>query len=275
MGESEPSNAAASGKGKDMAGSVDLSVVILTNNEAKMIRRCIESVSFASEIVVIDSGSTDDTCAIAEKCGARVAYEPWPGSFAEQRNRGDFHARHQWVLQVDADEVVSNEMAGEIYSFLSSPAAADVVAGKFPRKELIFGKWIEAGGWYPQYKRRLYRHGAGKWVGTVHEDYVGFNGQERTFAGDILHDSYRDIETFIKKFNRYSSIDAEEAYRNGTPFSMAKLVFQPLERFFGRFVIHKGYRDGMHGFVIASLIGLNYFLRYVKLWELYYKNRQQ
>ena len=124
----------------------ELTVLILTKNEEQMLPHCIASVPFAGEIVVIDSGSTDGTCAIAEKLGARVVVAPWPGNFAEQRNRGDAHVRTEWVLQLDADEEVSPEMAEEVRGFFSSGAHERATTGRFPRKELIFGRWIEHGG---------------------------------------------------------------------------------------------------------------------------------
>lgn len=250
---------------------LDLTVVILAKNEEKVLARCIASVHFAGEVLVVDSGSTDRTCAIAQDLGARVVHEPWPGSFAEQRNRGDAHVRTGWVLQLDADETISPELAGELVAFFAGGKDTPVAAARFPRKELIFGKWIEHGGWYPQYKLRLYRKGAGNWTGRVHENYVGYPGEPFTFAGDINHDSYQSIDIFLEKFNRYSSIDADEAYREGTRFSLFKLFVQPLERFLGRYLGHKGYRDGMHGFILALLVGANYFMRHVKLWEKQYK----
>lgn len=250
-----------------MSKKIDLTVVILTKNEENVLARCIASVPFAAEVLVVDSGSTDSTCALAERLGARVVNEPWPGNFAVQRNRGDAHVQTSWILHLDADETVSAEMASELAAFFADGKHKHVTAARFPRKELIFGKWIEHGGWYPQYKLRLYRRGAGNWAGRVHENYSGFSGEPFTFVGPILHDSYRDIQTFIDKFNRYSTIDAEEEVASGRKFSLFRLFFQPLERFLGRYVGHRGYRDGMHGFVLAALIGMNYFMRYIKVWE--------
>ncbi len=255
-----------------MNGTIpDLSVVVLTKNEEAVIGRCMASVPFASEIVVVDSGSSDRTCAIAAELGARVVHEPWTGHFGDQRNRADGHARCGWILQLDADETVSAELAEELAAFFALPPAAECAGARFPRKELIFGRWIEHGGWYPQYKFRLYRKGAGRWTGRVHEDFQLHGATAHTFVHPILHDSYRDIQTFIEKFNRYSTLDAETAFAAGKRFSIWKLLFQPLERFVGRYVVHKGYRDGFHGFVIALLIGMNYLMRYLKLWEMHYR----
>lgn len=253
----------------------DLTIVILAKNEERVIARCIASVPFATEVLVVDSGSTDSTCALAQELGARVVTEPWPGSFAAQRNCGDAHVHTNWVLQLDADETVSAELACELTAFFIAGKGALVATGRIPRKELIFGKWIEHGGWYPQYKLRLYRKGSGTWSGRVHENYVGYSGETFTFESPIMHDSYRSIEIFIQKFNSYSSIDAEEAFHEGTRFSLFKLFLQPMERFLGRYVGHKGYRDGMHGFILALLVGTNYFMRHIKLWEKHYGHRSK
>lgn len=256
-----------------MHEKTDLTVVILTKNEENVLARCINSVQFAEEVLVVDSGSTDSTCALAQQLGARVISEPWPGNFAEQRNRGDINVQTTWILHLDADEKVSPQLANELVAFFAGTTHEKITAGRFPRKEFIFGKWIDHGGWYPQHKLRLYRKGAGNWVGRVHENYSGLQGEPFTFAGPILHDSYRDIHTFIDKFNRYSSIDAEEEVASGRKFSLLRLFFQPIERFLGRYIGHHGYKDGMHGFVLAALIGMNYFMRHVKIWENEYQQR--
>lgn len=256
-----------------MSETPALTVLILTNNERNRIRECIASARFAREIVVVDSGSTDGTPAVARELGAKVALAPWPGDFSVQRNRAEGFAAHDWILQLDADERVTPELSVEIREFLRGPLHETHPSARMPRKEIIFGKWARHGGWYPQYKLRLYRKGAGSWAGRVHERYET-NGPVHTFANAIVHDSYREIAVFVEKFNRYSTIDAEEDFAAGRKFRLHKLLLVPLERFFGRYVRHRGYRDGLHGFVLASLIALNYFLRHLKLWELHFRGRR-
>ena len=251
-----------------------LTVVILTLNEARNIERCIASAGIADEVLVVDSESVDDTCRIAERLGARVVTSPWPGCYAEQRNRADGYVRTDWILQLDADETISTELANELAAFFAEGGVSRHAAGRIPRKELVFGRWIEHGGWYPQFKLRLYRKGAGQWTGRVHEGYNGYHGEPHTFTGPILHHSDCDVRTFVDKFNRYSSLDAEQAFSSGKRFSMFRLFFQPLERFFARFIVHKGYRDGFPGLVLAFMIAFNYVLIYLKLWELEYPRKE-
>jgi glycosyltransferase involved in cell wall biosynthesis len=254
------------------ASSIGVTVVILARNEEDVIERCIRSAFFAKEILVVDSGSTDSTPEIAQRLGARVVAKDWPGDFSIQRNFADANARFPWVLQLDADEIITAELAGEISDFFARGLYQRYSAGQFPRKELIFGRWIEHGGWYPQYKLRLYRKGSGNWTGNVHEHFT-CAGEIYKFHSEIRHDSYKDVHTFITKFNAYTSLGVREKFSNKKKFSLLKIFFQPLERFWGRYVVHKGYRDGFHGFIIASLISLTYFIEQVKLWEMYYKEK--
>lgn len=246
--------------------TVPVAVVILAKNEEATIGPCLRSAAFARESVVVDSGSVDRTREIAGDLGARVVETAWPGDYSEARNGAASFASCDWVFQLDADERVSPELAAEIAAFFASGLHRTFAAARMPRKEIIFGKWVRHGGWYPQHKLRLYRKGSGAWAGRVHEHYAT-DGPIHTFAFPIVHESYTSVHVFLEKFNRYSSIDAEEEFLAGKRFSLAKLFLQPLERFFGRYVAQGGWRDGFHGFALASLIGLNYFLRHLKLWE--------
>lgn len=247
-----------------------LSVVVLAKDEEASIASCLRSAAFAGERVVVDSGSADRTREVAGEAGARVVDAPWPGDYSVQRNRADAAAAGPWVFQLDADETVSPELAAEIADFFASGRDRTHAAARMPRKEIVFGKWLRHGGWYPQYKLRFYRKGSGVWTGRVHENFAT-EGPVHTFSAPIVHDSYRSVHVFIEKFNRYSSMDAEQEFAAGRPFRLWKVFLVPLERFLGRYVRHQGFRDGFRGFAVAALIGLNYFLRYLKLWERLYK----
>jgi glycosyltransferase involved in cell wall biosynthesis len=250
----------------------DVSVVVITRNEAEVIEACIRSAAFAREVVLLDSGSTDGTCDTARRLGARVESADWPGDFSAQRNAADACATTSWVIQIDADETITEELAAEISAFFGAGRDKAFSAAQVPRREIMFGKWMRYGGWYPEYKVRLYRRGSGSWTGITHESYKT-EGEIITFSHPTNHYSLKSIQVFIDKFNRYSTMEADADFRNGRKFSLAKAVFQPLERFIGRYIVKKGYKDGLHGFVVSALFALSYFLRNVKLWERHYQAR--
>jgi (heptosyl)LPS beta-1,4-glucosyltransferase len=247
-----------------------VSAVLITRNEAPRIAACLANLRWADEIIVVDSESDDGTPALAAAAGARVVTRPWPGDFADQRNFADAQATSDWCFAVDADEEVGPGLAAEVRRLVESPG--ERVGFSFLRRELVFGRWIEGGGWGTQRKLRLYRRGAGRWQGAVHEKMV-VDGPVGLAREPLVHRSYDRVDTFVAKFNRYSTIDAELAFRAGRRFSWWSLFLQPVERAFGRFVLERGYRDGAHGVVLALLVGLNYFLRHLKLWELTYRER--
>jgi glycosyltransferase involved in cell wall biosynthesis len=250
-----------------------ISAVVIACNEEKKIERCLRSLAWADEIVIVDSFSTDRTVEICRRYTDRVYLHPWPGSASEQRNVAAGHAAHDWIFTLDADEVVTVGLRDEITALFAaaSPAAALYL---IPRREYFAGRWIEAGGWYPQYKTNLYRKSLGQWTGTLHEKVVSRGLTER-LTHPILHDGYASFRVFMDKFNHYSSVEAERDYRENKRFSLARALFQPLERFFGRFIRHRGYRDGLHGLFMAAVIAINYFMREMKLFEQQYREKQR
>lgn len=245
-----------------------LSAVLITRNEAARIEASLAALRFCDEVVVVDSESTDGTPVLAAAAGARVVTRPWPGDFSDQRNYADSQATGEWCFSVDPDEEVSDALAAEVRRFVADPGSH--VGMSFLRREMVFGRWIKGGGWGTQRKLRLYRRGAGRWTGRVHEK-MALDGPVALAAAPLVHRSYDRVETFVEKFNRYSSIDARLDFEGGRRFSWWTLLAQPVERAFGRFVLHGGYRDGAHGFVLALLVGLNYLMRHLKLWELEYR----
>jgi len=240
-----------------------LSVVILTKNEEKNIKACIESISFASEILVIDDNSTDSTRTIAKKMGAKV-YIRTLDDFASQRNFGLTKVTGDWVLFIDADERVPRELAHEIVDSINSE---DEFFYKIPRKNKIFGKYLEHTDWYPDYQYRLFEKGKGKWGRKVHEQLeTKLTGRE--LDKSLLHDNYETIQQFVdKNFGIYADYEADLLISSGYKFQPADLVSKPINEFLRRFFASRGYLDGVHGLVASTLVSFGTFVVYAKVWE--------
>jgi glycosyltransferase involved in cell wall biosynthesis len=243
-----------------------ITAAVITYNEENRIERCLRSLAWADEIVIIDSFSTDRTVELCRKYTQKVYQHAWPNDYSEQRTRAHQHAANDWILFLDADEVVTKALRDEITSLFKAGPEADAYG--IPRREYFGGRWIKAGGWYPQFKTILYRKSLGEWVNPLHEKFET-HGKRAFLKHDILHDGYGNFKTFMDKFNQYSSIEAERTFREGrrTRFSLGKALCKPIERFFGRFIRHKGYKDGLHGFYMAAVIAFNYFLQEFKFYE--------
>jgi glycosyltransferase involved in cell wall biosynthesis len=244
---------------------VPVSVVIITKNEEKNIERCLKSVSFAEEVIVIDSGSTDRTVEIAKALGAKVFVEEWKG-FGLQKQSGVEKAKNRWVLNIDADERIPEETAGVIAEVIKNPSS-EVTAYSFCRKNIFRGRWIRGCGWWPDRVVRLFDKSAGHFEGEVHEKWVLKKGRVGHLSAVIEH-YHRDFTNILQKVNTYSTLSARELYRRGIKPAWWKPFFHGGWRFFYSYVIKKGFLYGMDGFVISLCNGLGTFFKYVKLWEL-------
>jgi glycosyltransferase involved in cell wall biosynthesis len=258
-----------------MTQRIKLSAMIMTFNEERKIERCLQSLAWVDEIVVIDSFSTDRTVDICRRFTDSIYQYPWPKNYAQQRNIGNRHTTHAWVLSLDADEVVTEDLRKEILDLLRNGLDADSYG--IPRMEYFAGKWITAGGWVPQYKFYLNRKSTGEWVSPIHEKFVT-RGSIGFLKNPILHDGMDSFEMLLDKFNHYNSVEVAEELKNDPTkrFSLIKAILKPLERFFGRFILKGGYKDGIHGFYIAAVVAINYFLKECKVYEHHYlKNHQR
>ncbi|MDD1751293.1 MAG: glycosyltransferase family 2 protein [Methanothrix sp.] len=254
-----------------MADNPKISAVIITGNEEKKIERCLKSIDWVDEIIVVDSFSTDRTVEICKRYTDKIYQHTWPHSSSEQRKFADRYANNDWVLALDADEVVTIGLRDEIIKVFTSEPHADLFM--IPRQEYVAGKWIKAGGWYPQYKTLLYRKSMGEWIGPIHLKVIT-RGAIVNLNHPILHDGYASFRVFMDKFNYYSTIESESDYAvHKKRFNLFRALFKPIERFFGRFIKHQGYRDGVHGFFMAAVISVNYFLRELKLYEYSYREK--
>lgn len=241
-----------------------LSVTIVARDAAKHIGPCLESVAFAEEIVVVDSGSRDETREIAGRHGARVVDQPWLG-YGRQKQFAVEQARHDWVLAVDADERVSPELRASIEAALVAPRA---VAYEMPRRNRFLGRWLKYGEGYPDWSLRLFdRRHCRFGEETVHER-VRCTGPVARLHGDLLHESCDSLETYLDKQNRYTTLQAEALFARGRQAHLAQLLVSPVARFVKFYFLRLGFLDGVPGLVHIAIGCMNSFHKYAKLMEL-------
>ena len=242
-----------------------ISATIITYNEEKNIRRCIESLDFVDEIVVVDSLSSDNTCTIAKELGAIVIDQKFLGHI-DQKQLAVENATHDWVLSLDADEEVSPELKASIVELIKKPLECD--AYEMKRVSFHLGRWIRHGGWYPDKKIRFFNRQKAHWGGYNPHDKVIVNGKVGMLEGDLKHYVFTDLRHNIDTNNSYSSIMAEDLYKKSKKFSYLKLFFKPIGKFLEVYIYKRGFLDGMAGFIIAVGASYSMFLKFAKLWEL-------
>ena len=251
-----------------------LTAIILTHDEAAHIVACIETLRFANAILVFDSYSDDATPELAREAGAQVIQHPFE-NYASQRNAalaavGD---SADWVLFVDADERVSNDLAAEVRQSIEFPGYAGF---RIPRDNYIFGRLTRGAGWYPDYQTRLLRVGAARYdpARQVHEVVI-LDGREGALKHELTHYNYRDLRQFHEKQRRYSAYDARILFEQGVRPKQQNYPLQPLRQFWWRFVTLKGYRDGWHGLRLCLLMAWYEFRKYRQLRRLWQEQDYQ
>ena len=249
-----------------------ISVVVITYNEEQNIERCLKSVAWADEVIVVDSFSTDRTVELVRHFTPLVLQHPYDGDIP-QRERGFAQAKSPWLLYVDADEELSPELQHEIREITSSPDAKQ--GYEIPRKVFILGRWIRHGGWFPDYTLRLFRKQ------SYHPEYAevhgGFavKGEKARLNTFLNHYTYNSLEQYIAKMNDYTSLQVSNKLQNrGTPVTLSKLLFSPLSHFIRKFFSNKGYKDGMIGFVLAGFGAISTLAMYAKVWEYQMRKRE-
>jgi glycosyltransferase involved in cell wall biosynthesis len=241
-----------------------ISLVVLTKNEEANIGLCLASVPFASEKVVLDSGSRDRTLEIARAAGARVFSEQWRG-YGRQKARAAELAENDWILSLDADEALSKELAEEIERCFRD--GLGFAAYSMPRLSYHLGRWIRHGGWYPDRQIRLYDRRRARWLPSeLHEKIE--TPSLGALRAPIQHWVFKDLTDQIETNNRYSGLGALEMHRRGKRFWLLGLLFRPCSKFFETYVWKRGFLDGLPGFIISVGAAYSMFLRYAKLWEL-------
>lgn len=241
-----------------------LSVIVITKNEARHIGRCLASVAWADEIIVIDSGSTDDTTTICRQYTDQVYITDWPG-FGPQKQRALDRATQDWVLSVDADEEVSEALKVEIQQ-----AIRDNQANGFymPRLSSYCGRQIKHGGWWPDHVLRLFRREAGKFSDDVVHERILVTGPIAPLSNPLLHESYINLEEVILKTNSYSSLGAHKLFAQGKRASPGLAIMKGLWSFFRTYFIRLSVLDGPQGLMLAISNAEVSYYKYLKLWEM-------
>ena len=244
-----------------------LSVCIITFNEERNIRECLESVAWADEIVVVDSFSTDATLDICLELTSKVYQREWPGWVA-QKDYARSMAQHEWVLSLDADEHVSPELRAEIESILEAPEV-EYDGFEMPRLAWYMGRWIRHGGWYPGRRVRLFRKSKAQWVGTDPHDRAEVDGRVGRLRGNILHYTYRDFSHHLQTIDRYSTVGAQALFEQGKRSRWFHLVLRPPLNAIRKYVIQLGFLDGLPGVLIALMTAVGTMSKYAKLREMW------
>jgi (heptosyl)LPS beta-1,4-glucosyltransferase len=242
-----------------------LSVTIITLNEERNLQECLESVRFADEIIVVDSGSRDLTQTIAREYKARVFQEPWRG-FAEQKNSAQEKAKGPWILNIDADERVTEASRLEIKKVVQE--GPPVAGFRMPRKNFFCGQWIRHGGWYPNYQLRLYRKDAGKFASREVHEQVEVKGPVETLTSPLEHYSYHSISDYIQRMDRYSELSARQYLKEGRRVSWSEILLRSWFTFIQMWVLKRGFLDGANGLILAALYSQYTFIKYSKLKQL-------
>jgi glycosyltransferase involved in cell wall biosynthesis len=238
-----------------------ISATIVTLNEERNIARAIGSLRCVEEIVVVDSGSSDRTREIAARLGARVIEEPWRG-YAAQKNFASQQATHPWILSLDADEVLSEELEADILTLRKEGPRCD--AYSMPRLAQYLGRWIQHSGWYPDRKVRLFHRERAIWTGEYVHESVQVSGSTGQLEGKLLHFTCDSLSAHLRTLDRYTTLAAEQLKARHAPVPLRRLLVDPAWTFLRTYLVHRGFLDGLHGLVIAWMAMLYTFLKYAK-----------
>ncbi|HVW78176.1 MAG TPA: glycosyltransferase family 2 protein [Alloacidobacterium sp.] len=247
-----------------------LSVAIITKNEEANLPRTLASVRWANEVVVVDSGSSDRTVEIARSLGAKVICETWHG-FGRQKNLAIENCSSDWILSLDADEEVSEELAQEVRALLAASPAAE--AYFLRRRNLFLNRWIRHGGYYPDPKLRLFRKGITWFEERAVHETIQYSGNIGNLHGDLIHHAYPTLEGYIEHMNRYSSLGAEQAVAKGKtgrnwPAFLWNVLLNPAATFFYNYAFRLGFLDGREGLLLHLYHSSYVSWKYAKAWKM-------
>jgi len=240
-----------------------ISAIIITYNEERNIRDCLESLKWVNEIIVVDAESQDKTTKIAEELGARTYSQKWQG-YGKQKNYALGKATGDWILSIDADERITPELAKEIVEKLTNPSFSGY---KIPRKAYFLGRWIRHSGWYPGYVLRLFQAGMARFAEKEVHEYVELNSKAGYLKNHLLHYTDDTLDHYLDKFQKYTTLASKELYVHGKRASLSDLFLRPILFFLKMYIAKGGFLDGIHGFILATLSSFYVFVKYAKLWE--------
>jgi len=245
-----------------------ISAVLLTRDEESRIERCLRSLAWVDQILVVDTGSSDRTVSLARQFTEDIVTGDINRGFAYNRNLGNQSAGNDWILKVDADEVVTDELAGEIRRQVGrEPGIRGYTAAT---RTYFHGRWIRGCGWYPMVQTRVFDRRHGTWEDLVHERLV-LGGPTTRLRNDFLNFSYDDIQHYFTKFNLYTSLEAlrlQQEGRRACWWNLPSLLFlRPAGFFLRSFILRRGWRDGFYGFLVSLFSSWYVMVKYMKLWE--------
>ena len=246
-----------------------VTAIVITRNEAANIEAALTSLAFASEIIVVDSESTDDTVALARRFTDRVIVRPWPGYIA-QKNFAAAQASHDWVFSLDADERVSAPLADEIHAWANgnAPGYAEVAGFRIPRVTFHLGRWLRSTDWYPDYQLRLYDRRRARWSGRHVHESVRADGPVARMRGELLHYAYRDLAHHLVTMDRYTTLAARQMFEDGRRAGWWDLALHPPAAFVRNYLLRGGFRDGVPGLIVSAMNARYVGIKLAKLWEL-------
>lgn len=241
-----------------------ITVTIIALNEEANIRDCLESVRWADEIIVSDTGSTDRTAEICAEYGAKVFRDKWLG-FGAQKNLCASRAQNDWILNIDADESVTPELKDEI---IQAASKNDKAGWYIARKNYFGRRWIRRCGWYPDHNLRLYRKDAGRFSERQVHEAVAVSGDTGRLQHPMIHRTYKDVTDYLTRMQRYSTLAAQEMVKDGKDAGLTDLMLRPPFTFIKMYVLKGGFLDGYPGLIISALYSCYTLSKYAKLWEL-------
>ncbi len=251
-----------------------LSVVVITKNAANKIKNCLESVKWADEIIVVDGGSVDETVAIVKQYTDKIIISEFSG-FDKERNKGTEAAIGDWILQMDADEIMPADFKRRLLRLLDGDAEG-CVSFKFRRKNVFLGRLMMRGGWY-HYSAHLFKKGFAYYKGDIHEQLI-VNGKQGKMEEGLEHYPFYNISEFIERHNRYTTLQANEMFSENKNISKKEIMYnlkiKPIKLFWKMYVKKKGYKEKLHGFIFSVLFSWVHFVKWLKYWELCKKNEQ-